>query len=124
MSYAHDDPLLSSKELCPSSEEWSPWWDMGWFNAYLQNKTRRQKGMPFKLFYQYFVRPDAARRSSDAIQLSFAQGARFGVSAEAIRSNTREYYLKLLDTVSHDKDPWAGYFFWNGPGLVFSDGHY
>ena len=116
MSYTYHDPMLSSKEMCPPIEGWSDWWDMGWFTRYVQNKTARQNGLPVTAFYHQLVRPEVPR--SPKVELSFPQGARFAVSSKVIRSNPREYYMRLLETVSADKDPWAGYYLeWSWPSI-------
>ena len=47
--------------------------------------------------------------SSEPVTLNFAQGARFALSREQILSRPVSYYEALLETVSGDIDPIAGY---------------
>lgn len=108
LSYTFDDPALASNATCPSSSEWSPWWDMGWFKHYVMGKAKAQNGTDVIEFYNTYVRPDGP--PLQAVQLSYPQGARFSVSAKAIRAHPKAYYEALLQTLSRNADPWAGYY--------------
>mmetsp|Transcript_2007 Transcript_2007/g.4097 ORF Transcript_2007/g.4097 Transcript_2007/m.4097 type:complete len:530 (-) Transcript_2007:103-1692(-) len=51
--------------------------------------------------------------------LLFGQGARFGVSADSLRSKPKAYYLRLLNEVSGSNDPYQGYYNeWMWPWIV------
>ena len=116
LSYTYDDAVLASKNVCPARDEWSEWWDMGWFKDYVHDKVRAQNGTGVLAFYNNLVRPEAP--PVEAVQLSFPQGARFAVSASAIRAHPKVYYEALLETVSHSADPWAGYYLeWMWPSI-------
>ena len=116
LSYTYDDAVLASKNVCPARDEWSEWWDMGWFKDYVHDKVRAQNGTGVLAFYNNLVRPEAP--PVEAVQFSFPQGARFAVSASAIRAHPKVYYEALLATVSHSADPWAGYYLeWMWPSI-------
>ena len=116
LSYTYDDAVLASKDACPAQGEWSEWWDMGWFKDYVHDKVRAQNCTEVLDFYNNLVRPEAP--PVEAVQLSFPQGARFAVSASAIRAHPKSYYEALLATVSHSVDPWAGYYLeWMWPSI-------
>ena len=51
--------------------------------------------------------------------LLFGQGARFGVSADSLRSKPKAFYSRLLNEVSGSNDPYQGYYNeWMWPWIV------
>ena len=103
-------PSRHSTSMCPAEGDWTPWFELGSITAKFGRLATQQAGhpgaMPALDFYNTFVVPDC---SAESVQLNFAQGARFAVGRERIRSRPREYYQKLLSTLSHNEDPIAGY---------------
>ncbi|CAE8635223.1 unnamed protein product [Polarella glacialis] len=58
-------------------------------------------------FYHKFINP---RHVGREVTISVAQGARFAVSRASVQSRPKADYERLLDTLSHDLDPYSGYF--------------
>jgi len=109
LDFAIDDLDMASDEMCPEDgvQGWTKWFDLGSLGSWLENKRRNQKGMMALQYYRTLVAQTPVSRKP--VTLSFAQGARFAVSRKQILSRPLAYYEALLDTVSGDIDPIAGY---------------
>jgi len=97
-----------SNAMCPAGGAggWSDWWGQ-WHHPHTWS------GPKMIAFYYKHILQDFA--DAEPVTVAFAQGARFAVSQERIRSRPRSYYEALLSQVSYHRDPIEGYFmeaFW------------
>jgi hypothetical protein len=109
-SYCIADELLEGEaaSMCPTeASQWTPWWDVGDFKAYVASKIESQHGEQIMDFYHKYINPEHVEED---VIVFFPQGARFSVSKETIQSRPKMVYERLLATVSQDEDPYAGYF--------------
>jgi hypothetical protein len=109
-SYCIADELLEGEaaSMCPrEASQWTPWWDVGDFKAYVASKIESQHGEQIMDFYHKYINPEHVE---EEVIVFFPQGARFSVSKERIQSRPKMVYERLLAAVSQDEDPYAGYF--------------
>ncbi|CAE8636331.1 unnamed protein product [Polarella glacialis] len=97
-----------SVTACPKEAvEWSKWWEIGPFQDFIESKIEGQGGEPVMDFYRKYINPSHADRG---VTISFSQGARFAIARAKIQSRPKADYERLLETLSHDADPYSGYF--------------
>jgi hypothetical protein len=108
-SFCIDDANLEpSKLACPEhSGLWSDWLDIGLFSDFIMSKVQSQNGLHPMEYYRRYVNP---HHQAAEVIIPFAQGSRFAVSKEKILSRPKEQYAALLETLSHNEDPYSGYF--------------
>jgi hypothetical protein len=85
-SYCIADELLEGEaaSMCPTeASQWTPWWDVGDFKAYVASKIESQHGEQIMDFYHKYINPEHAE---EEVVVFFPQGARFSVSKERIQS--------------------------------------
>jgi hypothetical protein len=103
-----DERLEPSLPSCPDDEaQWSDWLDIGMFSDFIMSKVNTQSGLQPMDFYRKYINP---KHSSSEVIIPFAQGSRFAVAKEKILSHPKKVYEKLLETLSHNEDPYSGYF--------------
>jgi len=102
------DVEAGSVTACPRvAAKWSKWWDIGAFHDFIASKIESQGGEPVMDFYRHYINPSHVDRE---VTISFSQGARFAVARAKIQSRPKADYERLLETLSHDADPYSGYF--------------
>jgi len=96
-----------SNGLCPAggADGWTSWW-LDPAHPHAQAGSRMLAFYNDHILQRAFVPADVMQ----PVSLAFAQGARFAVAAERIRSRPRAFYEKLLSLVSHERSPIEGYF--------------
>ncbi|CAE8583790.1 unnamed protein product [Polarella glacialis] len=100
------DLEAGSVTTCPKeASQWSKRWNIGAFHNFIASKVESQGGEQVMDFYQQYINP---RHVGREVTISFAQGARFAVSRARIQSRPEADYERLLDTLSHDLDPYSG----------------
>jgi hypothetical protein len=108
-SFCIDDAKLEeSMPSCPEHDGlWSDWLDIGLFSEFIMSKVHSQSGLQPMDFYRKYINP---HHQAAEIIIPFAQGSRFAVAKEKILSRPKEHYAALLETLSHNMDPYSGYF--------------
>jgi hypothetical protein len=109
-SYCIDSELIEtgSTNMCPAEDsQWTPWWENDGFRNYVDGKRKSQNGEKIMDFYHKYIDPS---HTKDEVITFFPQGARFAVSRDIIHRRPKSDYERLLATLSHDKDPYSGYY--------------
>merc|ERR1719341_1630691 len=95
-----------SNDICPldGPEGWTDWWlDV--------DHPHHKAGEDMLQFYNKHILPNSDDEDSlESIVLGFAQGGRFAVSRDRIRSRPVSFYQDLLQAVSTEQNPIEGYF--------------
>jgi len=96
-----------SNGMCPAggADGWTSWW-LDPAHPHAKAGSRMLAFYNDHILQRAFVPADVMQ----PVSLAFAQGARFAVAAERIRSRPRAFYEKLLSLVSHERSPIEGYF--------------
>jgi hypothetical protein len=128
----------TDKSVCGASSDWTLWFTLDQLldhrrNMMVAQATESKAGsMWADEFYTKYVEPGAPSPTL----VDYSQGSRFAVGRKRILARPKEYYEALLSTVSHSKDPLAGYwieFFWSdvfcaqeeqGPCALADDTYY
>ncbi|CAE8707562.1 unnamed protein product [Polarella glacialis] len=104
VEYSQDNSISE----CPVKDSlWTSWWDMGDFKHFIQGKVKEQNGLEVMDFYNSFISPSNSLKS---VTVAFTQGGRFAVSRENILRWSKAHYERLLATLSHDVNPYSGFF--------------
>ena len=70
--YCINNASLSTGDTCPGNDEgWTRWWDVGWFQGYLEGKIKNQHGEQPLDFYRKYIDPSHEQR--ETLTLQFAQ---------------------------------------------------
>jgi hypothetical protein len=108
-SYFYETLQKDKGDVCPPSEdEWTPWWDLGWFVDFIADKVKSQGGMDALDFYQKYI--DSSNTERRSLEIAYAQGARFALSRTVIQSQEKHVYERLLAELASNEDPWSGYY--------------
>eukprot|EP00471_Norrisiella_sphaerica_P012810 CAMPEP_0184501888 /NCGR_PEP_ID=MMETSP0113_2-20130426/48852_1 /TAXON_ID=91329 /ORGANISM="Norrisiella sphaerica, Strain BC52" /LENGTH=362 /DNA_ID=CAMNT_0026890819 /DNA_START=44 /DNA_END=1132 /DNA_ORIENTATION=+ len=94
---------------CPfnGAEGWGSWWFEP-DHPVIAFKEQQPNAYDVMDFYNLVL--DWPKKQLYSVTLNFANGARFAVSRNRIRSRSVEYYRRLLDALSHHKNPIEGFF--------------
>jgi len=91
-----------SSDLCPKlgADGWSDWW-------FSKDHPHVKFAASMVDFYHRYIALD--EDDGKPLTIAFAQGARFAVSRERIRSRPLRYYARLLNLLSRHRGPTEGY---------------
>lgn len=97
---------------CPNGvaqDTWDKFESLGWFVQYLASKCNTTASRLPESFLEYWKTYVQSEIPGNHLAF-YAQGARFAMSKERIRSRPKQYYQDLLNMVSTSTDPCSNYF--------------
>jgi len=109
LDFTLEDFAQASNDVCPAKKEegWTKFFNMRRLSKWLLAKQEEENQLPALDFYHKYVA--LTENDGEDVILNFSQGARFALTADQIKSRPKSFYEALLNTLTSNSDPIAGY---------------